>query len=243
MTLKDIIERIRASTHDNGALDYKDQHLINYVNNGIRFVRRTMLAIDTLLLADTLVGVNELPEETETEEEENPNVIIDNEAGSTEEETEPVDLSVIKIPDGFSNIISVKVNGNTLRPINPRTITDIDMEGDAEFYYAIGFNNICLWPHPTGKVEYTVTYVPDLVVLSDMDAEVPFTSEIIDFIVEYAVIRASMVNEFDVSQETSIMGAIVSQIESLFHNINGHGVQTDGYWGSNKVRRDYGRRY
>lgn len=222
MTLKDVIERIRASTHDNDALDYTDQQLINYVNNGIRFVRRTMLAIDTLLLADTLTGVNE---------------------AASSEETEPVDLSVIKIPDGFSNIISVKVNGNTLRPINPRTITDIDMEGDAEFYYAIGFNNICLWPHPTGKVEYTVTYVPDLVILTDMDAEVPFTSEIIDFIVEYAVIRASMVNEFDVSQETSIMGAIVSQIESLFHNINGHGVQTDGYWGSNKVRRDYGRRY
>lgn len=241
MTLKEVIDRIRASTHDNDKLDYDDQQLINYVNNGIRFVRRTMLAIDTFLLANVLTGTKELPEETK--ETENPNVVIDGEATSTESITETADLSVIDIPDRFSNVMSVKANGNVLKPINPRTITDIGMEGDPEYFYMVGFNKICLWPHPTDKVEYTVTYVPDLVILTSLDEEVPFSIEIIDFIIEYAVIRAGMVNEFDVSQESSIMGAIVSQIESLFHNINGHGVQTDGYWGSNKVRRDYGRRY
>jgi hypothetical protein len=196
------------------------------------------------LLCDTVTGVNELPTEEEEQPQENENVVIDNEATSSEEEAESVDLAVIKMEKPFSSIESVRVNGRTLRPINPRLIDEPDREGEPHCYFAAGFNNIHLWPRPTGtKVEYTVTYVPDLVILTSLDEEVPFSIEIIDFIIEYAVIRAGMVNEFDVSQESSIMGAIVSQIESLFHNINGHGVQTDGYWGSNKVRRDYGRRY
>ena len=239
MTLKDLIERVRASTHDRDELDYNDDQLINYINNGIRFVRRTILAIDSMLLSETAVGTLELPEE-EPETETNPYIIYDIEAA---EEEEPVDLSVIKIESSFSNIISVRVNGNTLRPINPRLITDMQREGDAEFYYAAGFQKICLWPKQTSKVEYEVTYVPDLVILSDLEDEVPFTNDIVDFIVEYAVIRASMVNEFDVSQESGIMSAIVAQIENLFHGINGRGVQTDGYWQTGSYRRDYGRRY
>lgn len=234
MTVKDIIDRIRASTHDGDELDYTDDQLLNYINNGIRFVRRTILAIDTYLLCDTVTGVNELPTE--------PAEVI---PGEDPEPVEPVDLAVIKMERPFSSIESVRVNGRTLRPINPRLIDDPDREGEPHCYYAAGFNNIHLWPRPTGtKVEYTVTYVPDLVILTELEDEVPFNSDIIDFIVEYAVIRASLVNEFDMSQEAQIMGSIIAQMENLFHGINGRGVQTDGYWNDTTLRTcDYGRRY
>lgn len=245
MTVKDIIERIRASTHDNDKLDYTDEQFINYINNGIRFVRRTILAIDTYLLCDTVTGVNELPTEEEEQPQENENVIIDDEATSSEEEAEPVDLAVIKMEKPFSSIESVRVNGRTLRPINPRLIDEPDREGEAHCYFAAGFNNIHLWPRPTGpKVEYTVTYVPDLVILTELEDEVPFNNDIIDFIVEYGVIRASLVNEFDMRQEAQIMGSIIAQMENLLHGINGRGVQTEGYWNDTTLRRcDYGRRY
>lgn len=244
MIVQDIIERIRASTHDKDKLDYTDEQFINYINNGIRFVRRTILAIDTYLLCDTVTGVNELPtEEDEQQESENENVVIDDEA--TEEEPEPVDLAVIKMESPFSGLVSVRVNNRTLRPINPRLIDEPDREGEPHCYFAAGFNNIHLWPRPTGtKVEYTVTYVPDLVILTDLDEEVPFNNDIIDFIVEYGVIRASLVNEFDMSQEAQIMGSIIAQMENLLHGINGRGVQTDGYWNDTTLRTcDYGRRY
>ena len=234
MTVKEIIDRIRASTHDSDNLDYTDDQLLNYINNGIRFVRRTILAIDTYLLCDTVTGVNELPTE--------PAEVI---PGEEPEPVEPVDLAVIKMERPFSSIESVRVNGRTLRLINPRLIDDPDREGEPHCYYAAGFNNIHLWPRPTGtKVEYTVTYVPDLVILTELEDEVPFNSDIIDFIVEYGVIRASLVNEFDMSQEAQIMGSIIAQMENLFHGINGRGVQTDGYWNDTTLRTcDYGRRY
>ena len=232
MTVKDIIERIRASTHDRDSLDYDDDQLIQYINNGVRFVRRTILAIDNYLLADTVTGVNDVPAPSDDEDDINT------------EPVEPIDLSIINIDGGFSSIIGVKVNGNELKPINPRVIDVPDQEGEPSYYYAIGLKKIALWPLPTGRVEYTVTLVPDYTILTGLDDEVPFTSDVIDFIVEYAVIRASMVNEFDVSQESQIMGAIVSQIETLFHGINGHGVRVAGYWPSGGGRLcDYGRRY
>jgi hypothetical protein len=234
LTVKDIIDRIRASTHDSDNLDYTDDQLLNYINNGIRFVRRTILAIDTYLLCDTVTGVNELPTE--------PAEVI---PGEETEPVEPVDLAVIKMEKPFSSIEGVRVNGRTLRPINPRLIDEPDREGEPHCYFAAGFNNIHLWPRPTGtKVEYTVTYVPDLVILTELEDEVPFNSDIIDFIVEYGVIRASLVNEFDMSQEAQIMGSIIAQMENLFHGINGRGVQTDGYWNDTTLRTcDYGRRY
>ncbi len=234
MTVKDIIDRIWASTHDGDELDYTDDQLLNHINNGIRSVRRTILAIDTYLLCDTVTGVNELPTE--------PAEVI---PGEEPEPVEPVDLAIIKLERPFSSIESVRVNGRTLRPINPRLIDDPDRESEPHCYYAAGFNNIHLWPRPTGtKVEYTITYVPDLVILTELEDEVPFNSDIIDFIVEYGVIRASLVNEFDMSQEAQIMGSIIAQMENLFHGINGRGVQTDGYWNDTTLRTcDYGRRY
>ena len=50
MTLKDIITRVRTNTHDKDNLEYDDTTVIDYINDGIRFVRRTIMAIDPLQL-------------------------------------------------------------------------------------------------------------------------------------------------------------------------------------------------
>lgn len=211
MTVKELIKRVRASTHDTDALEYSDEQLFNYINNGIRFVRRTILAIDPYLLSDTISG-----EKTKTDE--------------TLDDGTPVDLSVIDIEDGFSSIIRVIANGQELYPINPYTIKDEAKVGSPKCYYALGLYKIGVYPIPQDSLKYRVIYVPDMIILKNEDDVIPFTNDIIDFIVEYAVIRASIVNEFDVSQESQIMSVIINQIENLLRGVNKHDITVDGYW-------------
>ena len=53
MTIKTIINRVRANTHDKDNLEYEDTTVIDYINDGIRFVRRTIMAIDPLQLVES----------------------------------------------------------------------------------------------------------------------------------------------------------------------------------------------
>ena len=55
MTLADIIDRVRTNTHDKDVLEYEDTTITDYINDGIRFVRRTILSIDALQLLDDIV--------------------------------------------------------------------------------------------------------------------------------------------------------------------------------------------
>lgn len=52
--------------------------------------------------------------------------------------------------------------------------------------------------------------------LSDDDnGKSPFPNEFDDMLIEYALIRLSMGNEFDMSQEMSVMSQIVAQLENI----------------------------
>lgn len=210
MTVQDLIYRIRDNVHDNDELEYDDSTLIAYINDGARFVRRTLLDIDSALLAGD-------PIEGETEEGQ----------------------KYISLEQSVSSIIYVVVNGRKLKAINIRDIAEPGQMGDPEAYYVTSFKNINLYPTPEGVVSYKILAVPDMTPFTDVTDEVPYMNELIDFIVEYATIRSSVTNEFDVSQEQSIMGSIVSQIERLVRRYNCKGVQTDGYWNRPLARRGY----
>ena len=81
-------------------------------------------------------------------------------------------------------------------------------------------------------------------ILSEADDEFPMMNDLADFVVEYASIRSSLTNEFDVSQETAIMGSIVSQIEDMVRRYNTDSIQLSGYWESGEgLTCDYGRSY
>ena len=91
--------------------------------------------------------------------------------------------------------------------------------------------------------------VEDRIAVSDMEmvdekGESPFNNDLNDFVFEYALIRASLGNEFDMSQETSVMGTIVSQVEFMLENRVPKAVDVEGYW-NRPVRShtDYRGRY
>lgn len=215
MQLKDVITRIRTNTHDKDLLEYDDDTILDYINDGIRFVRRTVIAIDPLQLTEILEGTIE--------------------AGT----------DVIKPENKLSSVLEVRVNGKKLRLVNPLHISDNSQQGEPEYYYISGFGDINVYPAANADMSYKALAISDMQILKDVEDDFPLMNDLLDFVVEYACIRASMTNEFDLSQETAVMGSVISQIETLIRKYNNQGLQTAGYWNpSNHSHNDYhGRRY
>ena len=79
--------------------------------------------------------------------------------------------------------------------------------------------------------------MPDLEELT-IDDNSPLLTEYDDFLIEYATIRLSIGNEYDVSQEQVIMGNIISQIQQMLFPPP-PGVRVRGYWDNGPRRGDY----
>lgn len=214
MTLADIIDRVRTNTHDKDVLEYEDTTITDYINDGIRFVRRTILSIDALQLLDDIVTG-----------------------------TLPAGEAIIQQDMRSSAVLEVRINGKRIDRISPWGIYDTRERGMPQGYFVTGFGKINVWPVSSEDVEYSIMAIRDMVLLRNLDDEFPMMNELVDFVVEYACIRASMTNEFDLSQETSVMGSVVSQIEDLIRKYNSRGIQAGGYWDTAETAIcDYGRR-
>lgn len=217
MTLADVIERVRTNTHDKDVLEYEDVTITDYINDGIRFLRRTILSIDALQLLDEIITG-----------------------------TLTAGENVIQQHVKSSAVLEVRLNGRRLEKISPWGIGNTKEQGSPQGWFVTGFGKINVWPVPTEDMEYQIMVIQDMVPLKNLDDEFPLMNELVDFVVEYACIRASMTNEFDLSQETSIMSSVVSQVEDLVRKYNSRGVQAGGYWDTAETAIcDYGsgRRY
>jgi hypothetical protein len=64
----------------------------------------------------------------------------------------------------------------------------------------------------------------------DINSETPVPNEFDDFVQEYAIIRMSVTNEFDISQENSIMSNIIQQVTSRLQSFTEPGVRVKSYW-------------
>lgn len=233
-TLKELMQKIRINTHDNDSLEYTDVTLINYINDGIRFIRRIILDLDPMLIAEYTTGNTGITTETESV----------NEDGETVTTTTISDFYVIDLGQKVSAVIDVRIGGKLISAVNPRLIPDETEIGDPAGYHVVGFRKIMLYPRPSNSLPYSAFTVPDITLLKTEDDEFPLMSEFEDFVIEYAGIRCSVSNEFDVSQETNIMGSIISQVEAIVRSYNCRGLQSAGYWDGMGTRvRDYGRRY
>lgn len=199
MSVKDMIIRIRASAHDQQEVGYDDVTLLSYINDGLRFVRRTIMAVYPMYLADLAVSGN-----------------VD--AGEWK----------LDLPDPISLMVDMRVNGRRLKLINPQAL-DVDDNGEPRFYYMQGFQTVCLVPKPDKEYQYELTAIRDMVLLKLEDSS-PLTNDMDDFLYEYVLIRASLTNEFDMSQESTIMSSIVNQITSMVRENCAHGAQVQGYW-------------
>lgn len=227
LTFQDMIERIRATTHDEQETGYTDDTLVKFLNDGVRFIRRMVFDINADLLVDAdLTG--ELPAGTATV--------------ALTEMTASSDGAEVETAVRLAHVTEVRAGGRLLAPCQRREIDDMTQTGTPTCYYLMGFSNIGFWPVPEVATTYEVVGVRDFVPLTIDDAS-PLPTELDDFLYEYACLRASMTDEFDMSQETSVMGQIATQIERTLQLLTPPGVQAGSYWDAPQTpQRDYGNR-
>lgn len=215
LTVNEIITRVRATTHDEQETGYTDETLLGFINDGVHFLRRAFMDINPLLLADlTLVGTL-APGENEII----PTGTVENSGGTT-----------TSVTYKLSNICDLRVAGKRLQQVKITEIGNLDKEGKPDSYYMIGHSLIKVWPIPNETYTYSLVAVKDMESLTDYTSTSPFPREVDDFLYEYVSVRASLTNEFDMSQENSIMASILQQVEQYAFNLSPIGVQTKGYW-------------
>lgn len=203
LTVKEMIERIRAETSDQQETGYTDEDLIHYINDGIRFLRRTIITINPFLLVNV--------EEAGTLDKGNDGILL---------------------PSMPSHICSVRVNGSILQQVNPQLIDDMSDTGQPTQYYLQGLQKIRVYPVPDAAYKYEVLAVKDVPQLKAMDDKSPFPDDFDDWLFEYATTRASMTNEFDMTQEATVMSNIVQQVQEALYGMSPIGIETNSYIGS-----------
>ena len=166
MTVEELIRRVRAAVHDEQETGYSDETLTGYINDGIRFLRRTVFAINPLLLTDVDVSGTLAPGE-----------------------------SRIAAGARLSHVSAVRV-----------------------------------YPVPQEAAAYHLVGTRDMALLTKGSDVSPFLHDMDDWLMEYVNIRALMSNEFETSQENSVMSDIIAQMEAMLHSLAPHGIQTRGYW-------------
>jgi hypothetical protein len=105
----------------------------------------------------------------------------------------------------------------------------LDRDGEPQVYYLTGERTVNLYPVPKEKTSYEILAVEDVEDLT-LEDKTPLLNEYDDLLVEYANVRLSIENEYDVSADSQVMSTIHSQIIRLLH-IPPTGVTVQGYWG------------
>ncbi len=109
-----------------------------------------------------------------------------------------------------------------------------DAEGTPREFFLTGSQTLNFFPIPKQPTKYTVRTVDDIDEI-EWTGKSPLNTEFDDFLVEYAAIRLSVGNEFDMTQETQLMANIAAQIQALLIPPPA-GVLTQGYWGSRRSK-------
>lgn len=245
LPVRTVIKRIRATLHDSDAVTYDDDELIDALNNGIRFIRRTIAEVQPEILMETEKGILK-PGQSSVTLKERPLKVVRVTAGS--------DVISSTTEDGESDLIYKNQNliynnqdliyvapivttiyrEKTLYATNLRHIPDMDRIGSPKEYYRTGMKNIHFWPVPELETAYTVDAINDIKELT-IDDDSPLLSDFDDFIVEYVSLRMAIGNEYDESQETQVMMNIYNQIRELLAPPP-VGVIVGGYWDSGQRR-------
>lgn len=197
----DLIKRIRAMSHDEQELEYSDEDIMLYVNDGIRFVRRIIMDIYPSMLVDVEAdGILDIGDNT------------------------------IYTFEPIAQIVNLWVAGRRIEVINPRALKDARYMDVPRGYYLSGYDKIKVWPLPKMPVDYHLEAIKDFEPMQLTDEELPVPAGIEDFVYEYCVLRASFTNEFDMSQETQLMTTIINGIQTTLRPFTAPSVQLRGYW-------------
>ena len=214
IAIETIINRVRSLAHDVAETGYSDDEILFNINAGIRFINRIIKDIKPELLMD-------FPATGQLNAGEN----------------------TICINKPMLAVIAVRANGRALKVTSPLKITNMnDTAENPTAYYLCGFDKLALYPIPTKPTDYAVFYVPDTEEVT-IKGKSPFPNDFDDALIEYVIIRMSIGNEFDMSQEFTVMQTVTDQVQSLISNFPSPEHRIKGYFDDDyddRYTNDYG---
>lgn len=200
MSVNEMVLRIRGLSNDKRAIGYDTEDILAAINDAVAFVGRMIKSIRPNLISAEKVGTLNRYEA---------NIHLD----------EPV-----------AGILTVQANGHRIEAIQAHCIHDLQAKAPhPHFYYMRNFDTLRLHPIPTRPVSYIVVYVPQIKKLGIHD-NTPYPNDFDDIVIEYANARLNMTNEFDMSQELSIIQVLTNQIEEILYQFPDTVHRVEGYW-------------
>lgn len=242
LPVKTLIKRIRRVVHDTDAITYDDDEILAVINQGVRSIRRIIADNKPEMLTGKVIDGKLEAGTRSIELPYRPMLFIYVRAGSELVSSEEV-YSSDKIYHNYNLIYHNKtpictqkiVEKYRTRRVQEANISqiygDMDREGEPQVYYVTGDRTVNFYPVPRQDTWYEILAVEDMEDLT-MDDNTPLLNEYDDLIVEFANVRLSVENEYDVSADSQIMSTIQAQVMRLLH-IPPTGITVQGYWGAN----------
>ena len=200
LSVQTLARRIRTRLHDTEEITYADEEILDCINCGIRFIRRTIAAMRPSLLMSETSGVLVAGEKSIT-----------------------LEIRPLKIIN-----VLVKDKALTETEMAFAIHKPSDIKEEPKEFYLTGSQTINFYPAPTEAMPYTIRTVDDIEELTWEDKS-PLLTEFDDFLIEYVTIRLSIGEEYDMTQESQLMANIVAQIQQLLIPPPA-GIITRGYW-------------
>ena len=238
MPVREAIKRIRRAVHDDEQrINYSDGEILDVINAGLRMIRRTIADIQPEILSETQCGLL-APGQDEIHLERRPMLIVEVTAGEkvlAREHGErhgkvfhnemPIFGNKLPVYSKYENktFAEHKLNETNLQHIRKDFVI-----GRPKCFYRIGLQSLKLHPKPRAETGFTVRFVADITELR-LDDVTPILNEFDDFLIEYAVYRLSLTDEFDMTQEQQLIANIHQQISSIL-NPPPYGTVVRGYW-------------
>ena len=239
LSVQTLARRIRTRLHDTDKITYDDAEILDCINNGVRFIRRTIASIRPALLMSETEGILEAGTKSITLEK-RPTKIINVTAGDQIFKTEIL-YTGKKIYHNYEKLWYDKspiYNEHVVNSYSEKSLHETEMAfiiprksdsfGTPHEFFLTGSQTINFFPIPNAPTKYTIRTVDDIDELTWEDNS-PLNNEFDDFLVEYAAIRLSVGNEYDMTQESQLMANITAQIQQIIVPPPA-GILTQGYW-------------
>lgn len=202
LSVQTLAGRIRSRLHDKEEITYENDEILDCINCGVRFIRRIIAATRPALLTTEHKGIL------------------------------PSGVSSITLTTRPTRIINVTI-GSEEKPLEKTEMAfaihkDVYEAGEPKKFFLTGSQTVNFYPAPVTATPYTIRTVDDIAELTWEDNS-PLNTEFDDFLVEYAAIRLSVGNEFDMTQESQMMANIAAQIVQILAPPPA-GFVLRGYW-------------
>lgn len=135
----------------------------------------------------------------------------------------------VTFDSNVSQILRVLLDQEQIAMVSVLDIDYTNVTGIPDCCYLLGFKTLKFFPEDSVDHQYEITYIPDMQFLTLEDSS-PFSNDLDDLLFEYAVIRASISNSYNMSQENTVLGTMMAQAEQLIRSLNPMKVESESYW-------------